>query len=291
MKCICKQLLLTGLFLFIVLAGTISIAADKNALINDLYYRSGLEMQVDWMRNNFADARALLGDDAKQEDAATREMIALLDQSLKEKFSDRRVRGMVLSHLDRNLSEQQLEQILRIMDDPVWQRAWELEKRACQPDGIARMQQYMSSNYIRLYSSPVMRRLSSTVTDALLSTRHLDNKSPRNSRVNLVGKLIDVTNAVDLTLEMAIQGALMASRIMADKLNKTEITEKQMEAAARQHMENYREQYRDMLTAQTLYIYRYMSDSQLETYIRLYSSPVMRRLSSTVTDALLSIMR
>ena len=265
MRRICKQLLLTGLFLFIVPAGTISIAADKNALINDLYYRSGLEMQVDWMRNNFADARALFGDDAKQEDAATREMIALLDQSLKEKFSDRRVRGMVLSHLDRNLSEQQLEQILRTMDDPVWQRAWELEKRAYQPDGIARMQQYI--------------------------TRHLDNKSPRNSRVNLVGKLIDVTNAVDLTLEMAIQGALMASRIMADKLNKTEITEKQMEAAARQHMENYREQYRDMLTAQTLYIYRYMSDSQLETYIRLYSSPVMRRLSSTVTDALLSIMR
>ena len=83
----------------------------------------------------------------------------------------------------------------------------------------------------------------------------------------------------------------MASRIMADKLNKTEITEKQMETAARQHMENYREQYRDMLTAQMLYIYRYMSDSQLEAYIQLYSSPVMRKLNSTVTDALLSIMR
>ena len=265
MRNVCKQLSLTSFFLFIVFTGTPSAAADKNALINDLYHRSGLKMQLDWMQNNFADARALFGDDVQQADEATRKMMVLLDQSLKEKFSDQRVRGIVLDHLDRDLSVQQLEQILEIMDDPIWQRAWELEGRAYQPAGIGQMQQYIA--------------------------QRLENKPPRSSRVGLVSELIDVTDAVDLTLEMAIQGALMASRIMMEKLGKTEITEKQMEDAARRQMENYREQYRDMLTAQMLYIYRYMSDNQLKAYIQLYSSPIMRKLNNTVTGALLAVMR
>lgn len=257
-----RQLTLASVILVMSAA---SVAADKSVLVNELYQRSGLNMQLEWMQSNFADARVLFGEEAQKGDEATRKMMAQLDNSLKKKFSDTNIRHIVLAQLNSDLSIEEMEKILQIMKNPVWLRARELENVAYQSGGIEQMQRYIG--------------------------QRLDTSKPRSARVDLVNELINVTDAIDLTLEMAIQGAMMASRLMMKNMGKSDITEKHMEDAARRQMESYRSQYRNMLVSQVLYIYRHMSDSQLDTYIYLCSLSVMRKLNRSMTGALLAVMQ
>ena len=259
-----RQVSLASVILLALCVSTASVAASKKELVNEFYHRSGLKQQLDWMQNNFADARALFGDDVNSKDPATQKMVAQLDRSLKEKFSDPQIRRIVLDQLDRDLSVHQLEKILEVMDSPIWQHAWEVEGRAYQPGGIAQMQKYIAQN--------------------------LETRQPRNARVDMINELIEVTGAIDLTLEMAVQGALMASRLMLANMGKTDFTERQMEDSARRQMGKYRDQYHEMLVSQMLYIYRHMSDSQLKAYIELYSSALMQQLNSSVKSALLAVI-
>ncbi|MCK5894536.1 MAG: hypothetical protein KAG53_09080 [Endozoicomonadaceae bacterium] len=260
-----RQVALASVILVIVFASTSSVAVDKSVLVNEIYQQSGLNRQLDWMQSNFADARVLFGEEAQKGNEATRNMMAQLDRKLKQKFSDTKIRKTVLDQLNNDLSVDEMEQILQAMKDPVWLRARELESLAYQSGGIEKMQRYIG--------------------------QHLERSKPRNARVDLINELINVTDATDLTLEMAIQGALMASRLMMKNMGKSDITEKHMENAARRQMESYRDQYRGMLVSQVLYVYRHMSDSQLDAYIYLCSSAVIRKLNRSMTNALLAVMQ
>ena len=233
-----------------------SLFADDQQLLQKVYDLSGLEKQFVYMGHTFTEEGLRMGRTELPDNEMSKQLLSRLQEGLSEKYAPERLKETVQDVLARELNQANVEEIVQIMKGRIWQKAVRLENRANNPDNLNELEQYVSVQ--------------------------LQEKLPRQVRLDLIRELVQKTNAVDTTMSMMVSGALSAAEIMMG----SEKIPPQFEQSMRSQMTSMRAEYEEMVTRQFLFTYRFMSDKQLQTYVGYYNTPAIQSLNKAITTSL-----
>ncbi|MTI14864.1 hypothetical protein [Sansalvadorimonas verongulae] len=247
-------------FSFTLLSALLSLSsslfADNQQLLQKVYDLSGLEKQFVYMGHTFTEEGLRMGRTELPDNEMSNQLLSRLEEGLSAKYAPERLKNTVQHVLARELDQANIEEIIQIMEGRIWQKAVRLENRANNPDNLSELEQYVSVQ--------------------------LQEKLPRQIRLDLIRDLVQKTNAVDTTMNMMVSGALSAAEIMMG----SEKIPAQFEQSMRTQMTSMKAEYEEMVTRQFLFTYRFMSDEQLKTYVSYYNTPAIQSLNKAVTTSL-----
>lgn len=242
--------------LSVLLSISITSLANSQQLLQRIYDLSGLEKQFSYMGHTFTEEGLRMGRSELPDNEMSNQLLARLEEGLTAKYAPDRLRTTVQNVLARELDQIYIEEIVRVMEGRIWQKAVRLENRANNPDNLTELESYVSVQ--------------------------LQEKLPRQVRLDLIRELVQKTNAVDTTMSMMVSGALSAAEIMMG----SEKIPAQFEQSMRNQMSSMRAEYEEMVTRQFLFTYRHMSDRQLKTYVEYYNTPAIKALNKAITASL-----
>ena len=244
---------LMGLMLVVPLH---AIAEEKPELLEQLYELSGLEQQFVYLGHTFTQEGLRMGRNELPDNDMSRQMLTRLEEGLSQKYAPEKLRTTVKQILNRELDALVMPDIVEVMQSKVWQKAVRLENLANNPENLKELEDYV--------------------------TVRLQEKLPRQVRLDLVQQLVKKTDAVETTMNMMVAGAVSAAEIMLG----SDTVPSRFEENMRTQMGQMKAEYEDMVTRQFLFTYRYMSDEQLEQYVQYYSKPEIQSLNKAVTLSL-----
>ncbi|WP_281647132.1 hypothetical protein [Parendozoicomonas sp. Alg238-R29] len=230
-------------------------------ILQKVYDLSGLEKQFAYMGHTFTEEGLRMGRSELPDNEMSLQLLSRLEEGLTAKYAPARLRNTVQNVLARELSDEYLDEIIKVMGGDVWQKAVRLENRANNPDNLNDLENYVSVQ--------------------------LQKKLPRQVRLDLVRDLVQKTGAVDTTMNMMISGALSAAEIMIG----SEKIPAQFETSMRNQMSSMRAEYEEMVTRQFLFTYRFMSDEQLQEYVSYYDTPAIQSLNKAITASLVEAFK
>lgn len=176
-----------------------------------------------------------------------------LQSILLHAFDVDRISGNVRAKLVASCEPKAYAAILADMQTPLALKMKQLElEPMSSPEAIQRLQRYIAS---------------------------FPMQSPRESRMNLVYKLMDTTKEAETSTDEALQvTVLMTETAFNVRPSKEQIEETRAEMLSR---------IRDVETARTYYIYREASDQELQQYTTMLATPEAQELNRDTAKALL----
>ncbi len=260
-----SALVLTLSFSCFASSQTLSREQSDSVQIDKVYRLSGLEEQFVHFATAFKEEGLRMGQGGASGTGISTGVLENLEQELAQKYDVTRLKVVVKQALKQELSQEgtvdRLPAMLEIINSRVWQKAVKLENRANDPARSQELEHYISVE--------------------------LQKQLPRQTRLNLIRELMVKTQAVSMTIDMMVRGAVSTAGVMSDGGSLPEGFESQL----REEATAQRFSYQDIVTRHFLYTYRFMSDQQLATYVAYYDKPEIQALHNAMTMALLEAFR
>ena len=232
---------------------------EKDALVSDLYLKSGLKKQLEMFP---VTSKAALGG-ALVRDPRIRDMpadlVAAMTGTIDRAFSEGELKGIVLKDLGEKLTVPEIREALEWLDSPLGRRITLMEEMASTPAGYFGTERY---------------------------AEELKTKPPAIVRLGLVGRLDKAIKATDSNVDMmlSMQAALamaMFSALPAEHEMPFESLLKEM-AKAKPALEA---EMHSQVQIGMLYTYRDLTNGELEKYIGFVTSPSGQKYQSAMTAA------
>lgn len=252
--------------LFVALALMIPVCANAenpgNRLVHELYAKSGLEKQTEQLPSAIKAGVAQLLENDQRLRKMPRNLLAKLTDTLPESFSSESIKKTVLEQIETRMDRNDIQAILKWLDSPLGIRCTQLEEAASSPEATVEI----------LKNFPTQ----------------LKKTPPSPERLKLVRKLDSAINATEMSAEIAMNMQLAVSTAFAMSLpseSQGAFLEKM-----RDEMERMRPQIEAMGQSQILtsflYMYRPLTDSELEKYIQFAASDPGEKYHSVTSEAL-----
>ena len=240
-----KTLLWTIVFFVLPVA---TMAQDnKEALIQDLYGKSGLEKQVGQLpmviQVGFDQAVAM--DDRLK--VIPRSVIGEMRAYIETVFAPEKIKRIILGECRKKLSIDDLKKVIEWLDSPIGRKFTQLEEVASTPEKYTEMQQFA----LKLQESP-----------------------PLPERVKIIQLLDSAVKATETSVELAMNTQLAVTIAIVASLPKEQQPTYDNLVAA---IEQTRPQIEDAMRIQTivslLFTYSSVAHAELDRYIAFASSP------------------
>jgi len=232
---------------FFVLPATAIAQDSKEALLQDLYGKSGLEKQIVQlpMVIQVGFDQAVAGNDRLK--AMPRNVIGEIRASIRTVFAPENIKRTILDECREKLDVDDLKKVMAWLDSPTGRKFTQLEEAASTPEKYSEMQQFAQT----LQESP-----------------------PLPKRLGIIRRLDDAVKATETSVEVAMNTQLAITIAIAASLPKEQQPTYDYLAAA---VEQTRPQIEPAMRAQTivslLYTYSSVTDAELGRYIDFASSP------------------
>jgi hypothetical protein len=232
----------------------------KPDILNELYTKSGMEKQnrelPSILQIGFEQGMRIDSSSAKLNPATASE----ISKSIAASFSPDDLKKDVLDVFRGQLTDKDIEAILKWLDSPTGKKCTQLEEDANSPYNISKREEYEAS---------------------------LKDAPPDQKRLDLARKLNQATNAVESSLAIAInmQMAIMTA------INLSLPVEKQMPfTKMKQDIAESRPKMKELLEPQvlvgTLFTYRSLSEEELNAYIDFLSTKTGKKYTAAATEGL-----
>ena len=236
---------------------------ETDQLLQQIYNQTALEQQFHYLGRTFTDSGIEMGRSSIPPDQLTQSKINQIITDLQDQYDIDRLKQRAMDVLAQELDQKLLKNLLPMVQQQVWQNGVGLENRAFDPSNMNALDSYVGVQ--------------------------LQEKPPRQERIDLAYQLAEKTGAVDLTINLITFAALNNAKLLV--ANDKNDLPANIEANIRATMADMRGDYENLVIRQYLYTYRYMSDKQLTDYISLYDNPDIQALNSAVTMALMEAFR
>ncbi|WP_319521701.1 DUF2059 domain-containing protein [uncultured Desulfosarcina sp.] len=245
---------------FLVLPLTTTAQDSKEALLQDLYGKSGLEEQIVQLPMVIQvgfDQVAATDDRLK---AIPRIVIGEIRASIETVFAPENIKRAILGECREKLSIDDLKKVLAWLDSPLGRKFTQLEEAASTPEKYTEMQQFAQT----LQKSP-----------------------PLPERLEIIGRLDDAVKATETSVEVAMNTQLAITIAIVASLPKEQQPAYDNLAAV---VEQTRPQIEGAMRAQTivslLYTYRNVTETELDQYIEFASSPTGKNYHDAAVSGL-----
>ncbi len=233
---------------------------QNDALIQELYIKSGLEKQMEQLplviQADF--------DQAVREDQRLQRLPKGLTSAIsalsREAFAPESLKAIVLPELREKLTVQDLKGVLKWLDSPLGKNCTRLEEAASTPDAQAEIQQYAAG---------------------------IKNSPPTAARLAVLRKLDAAVQGTESSVEIVINSQVA----VALAVNATLPVEQQKPLNdIKREMEKIRPQVEAAMRVQTLisslYTYRSLTETQIQQYNKFLTSPAGSKYTLVGTAAL-----
>ncbi len=243
----------------VLLLGLGAVHADDAArLYGELYQRSGLEAQL-------AQTPALIIQNFRQETArgkgaVPRDVVDDVAREIRKAFSPSVLRAVITAYLRGHLAEADARSALQWLDTPLGVRITRLEEQAASPAGQVAIERFAET---------------------------LDKSTMSREQVQLVKRLMDATQAVEMTLDLTltIQKAVAAAALAASQQEGLE-TLPELFAQIDGRREEMRLYFDRTLLISALYTYQSLTPEELRSYLKFISTRVGKRYQQTMFEGL-----
>ena len=231
----------------LLIASVIAHAQNQNKLIQTLYIKSGIDKQVrqlpQLIRVNVL--QAFEQDDRTKE--IPRHTKLAISGSVQQAFSPDRFKQTIIKEVRASMTVKDLDNVLNWLDSPLGKKCTRLEDAASTPEIFSDVQKFAA----RLKHAP-----------------------PANRRLNILRRLDAAVKATETNVEIAMNTQLAVAYAVVQSLPREQ--QGSMKDIAAQ-LEKNRPQIEAVMKSQTLlfglYIYRDLTNAELEKYIRFAVSP------------------
>jgi Uncharacterized protein conserved in bacteria (DUF2059) len=246
--------------IFLSLLPIISYAQNQNSPIQELYIKSGLEVQLGQIP---ASIQAKFDQSIEEQGGAQKLPKAVLSDmkaSIAVAFAPEGLKEVILAELSEKLTAQDIKEALNWFDSPVGRKCTKLEEAASAPEAQKEIVQYAA----RLKDSPPS-------AERLKAVRGLD------SAVKATESAVDIAINSQVAIAMAVIATFPVERqrSLEDVSREAEKARPVLESAVRSYV----------LVSQ-LYTYESLSEAEIERYTEFAKSPVGLKFGSTFTTAL-----
>ena len=252
-----SMLLLCGCLLF----SSIVLADKHDRQLDEIFTLSGIDetlQQIPLLINaTFDNLANQEGNDPK--------VLAEMKTIMATVMSPEKLRGNTMEHLQASLSRKEIRHIHEQLKSPFAQRMSALEKEASQPDSAANIMAFAQT---------------------------LEKAPPTNQRINLITELVRASNAVDSSLTLRTEffrGFMEATAQLAppDKRIASDEIDQKISSMRQQLLEPVAQEI--ILTY--FYLYRSLSDKEIENYIAMYQQPEMAHFNKEMNIAMATAFR
>jgi len=232
---------------FFVLPNTTTAQESKEALLQDLYGKSGLEKQIVQlpMVIQVGFDQAVATDDRLK--AMPRNVIGEIRASIITFFAPENIKRAILGECREKLSVDDLKKVMEWLDSPLGRKFTQLEEAASTPEKYTEMQQFAQT----LQKSP-----------------------PLPERLEIIMRLADAVKATQTSVEVAMNTQLAITiAIVASLPNEQQPTYDNLAALVEQTRPQIESAMRTQTIISLLYTYRNVTETELDQYIDFASSP------------------
>ncbi|SPF44496.1 exported hypothetical protein [Syntrophobacter sp. SbD1] len=231
-----------------------------NLQVRELYTKSGMEKQF----GELPSALQVMFDQSALKDLQAqklpRNVLSVMRASIPEAFAPEKLKEVMFAELAGKLTEQDIKEVLRWLDSPEGKKCTRLEEAASAPEAQAEQQQYAA-----------LLRDSPPTAERLKVLRELDSA-------------LKVTeSAVEISINMQV--ALVLGMIATLPIEQ----QKQSDTVARE-LEKRRPELeakvRSTMLISDLYVYKNLTDAEIEQYTEFGKSPAGSAFSSVVNAAI-----
>jgi uncharacterized protein YbaP (TraB family) len=225
-------------------AGVAAISPEN--LAHALYIRSGMEEQV----RSLPLAIQIGFDQVRDQDDRIQQIpedfYVNIKELLAESFAADNLNAMVLRHMEAQMSQAEMGRILNWLNSPLGKRCTQLFKTSLTPKAPAKLQEFMTN---------------------------LQNAPPSSIRLKLIQEVATATKTTEITLEIAVNTQLVVTTVITATLPAVQqrpFSEILDEVDTNRPLLEPRvdQQIQPLL----LYMYRSLSDAELEQYITFAKS-------------------
>ncbi|BBO75623.1 hypothetical protein DSCW_30400 [Desulfosarcina widdelii] len=245
---------------FFVLPNTATAQDSKEAFLQVLYGKAGLEEQVLQlpMVVQVGFDQAVATDDRLK--AMPRTVIGEIRASIETVFAPENIKRAILSECREKLSIDDLKKVLAWLDSPLGRKFTQLEEAASTPEKYTEMQQF---------------------------AQMLQESPPLPERLEIIGRLDEAAKATETSVEVAMNTQLAITIAIVASLPKEQRPTYDNLAAV---VEQTRPQIESAMRAQTivslLYTYRNVTETELDQYIEFASYPTGKNYHDAVVSGL-----
>ena len=233
--------------LVLLVLPVIANAQNQNELIQSLYIKSGIDRQVRQLPNLIRSSvvQALKKDD--RVNSLPRHAKTAISGSVQESFSPERIKKTIIKEVKASMTVKDLDNVLNWLDSPLGKKCTRLEDAASTPEIFSDVQKFAA----RLKHAP-----------------------PADRRLNILRRLDAAVKATETNVEIAMNTQLAVAYAVVQSLPREQ--QGSLKDIAAQLKKN-RPQIEAVMKSQTLlfglYIYRDLTNAELEKYIRFAVSP------------------
>ncbi|WP_422134910.1 MULTISPECIES: DUF2059 domain-containing protein [unclassified Endozoicomonas] len=218
-------------------------AADKGALLDELYDDAQLEQQLGWVLSSMTINQ--------KEYSLPPEVVSTVNQVVKVRYSPDLFKSSMEATLDEALSIGELLKLLDWYNSALGQKILRLEMEANDPRNAERMQAYIQEK--------------------------LSTELPRTSRVRLIEELMETLDAVELGTELAASASVGAKRILHEVMPINDgLPLRPPEVLKAREKPIIRKGMNDHMRYVYLYTYRSLPDSEIRDYLNFARSSAMQ---------------
>lgn len=233
----------SGLFISTLFFVVLAKANDKQLLLDELYESARLEQQLQWVQTSMTLQT--------NEYALPRDVVNIMNQMVKIRYSPGYFRSAMTATLDEALSMGELENLIQWYSSPLGQKILKLETEANDPTNAQVIQAYIEKT--------------------------LSRQPPRNDRLILIESLMEVLDTVDLSTELAASASVGAQRLLREVMPRpggkpvlsANILKSREKPTIRKNMAK-------RMQGVFLYTYRSLPDHEIRQYLQFASDNAMR---------------
>jgi hypothetical protein len=239
------KIILFTIFLFMLPA--IAHTQNQNKLIQSLYLKSGMDKQIKqlpYLIQSDVD-QALNKDDRINQ--LPRQAKSAISGSVKEAFAAERLKKIIIKEVKESMTLEDIGMVLKWLESPLGKKCTRLEEDASSPKALSEVQKFAAQ---------------------------LQQAPPASNRLDVLRRLDDAVKATETNVEITMNAQLAMAFAVVKSL--PEEQQKSLEDIVAQ-IEKNRPQVEAMMRSQTLlfalYIYRDLTNAELEKYIQFATSP------------------
>jgi hypothetical protein len=256
-----KRWMAIGVLCVLGWPGAAGFAQENNNEVDEILERSGIKQQIE--RVPVMIQSGLETHQEKSSDLSFEDFDKLV-RIITDSYEDKAIYQSVVDYLLRHQDQNKTTALLDLLRSPVAMKMSRLENRPPTPEDSQALIRY---------------------------ARGLDSRPPTQERVHLVMKLYHVAGTPELSIQLqtlTLMGtikAFNAARPLDQQLDREQL--RQLRAETQSELE---QSFKEIAGVIYLYTYRTVSDEEIEAYIELLESDVMRWFTRSMLMALMEAM-
>jgi hypothetical protein len=233
--------------LVLLMLPVIAQAQNQNELIQSLYIKSGIDRQVRQLPILIRSSVVQAMEKDDRINGLPRRTKTAISGSVQESFSPERIKKTIINEVKASMTVKELDNVLHWLDSPLGKKCTRLEDAASTPEIFSDVKKFAA----RLEQAP-----------------------PADRRLNILRRLDAAVKATETNVEIAMNTQLAVAYAVVQSLPREQ--QGSLKDIATQLKKN-RPQIEAVMKSQTLlfglYIYRDLTNAELEKYIRFAVSP------------------